>query len=120
MPKLSLDYSRGNDIPAAKMDQAAAFAGGLAPLKVPKMPLAEPPPRDSRFGSPLRLSKVHWVRPEVVVEVTCLKGRRTTCYGRSLIKREDKPARQVVRAVPLPPRRALGRKEDHPAERRGT
>jgi len=58
VPKLSLDYSRGNDIPAAKMDQAAAFAGVLAPLKVPKMPLAEPPPRDSRFGSPLRLSKV--------------------------------------------------------------
>ena len=54
------------------MDQAAAFAGGLAPLKVPKMPLAEPPPRDSRFGSPLKLSKVHWVRPEVVVEVTYL------------------------------------------------
>ena len=72
VPKLPLDYSRGNDIPAAKMDQAAAFAGVLAPLKVPKMPLAEPPPRDSRFGSPLRLSKVHWVRPEVVVEVTYL------------------------------------------------
>ena len=59
VPKLSLDYFRGNDIPAAKMDQATAFAGVLAPLKV-------------RFGSPLRLSKVHWVRPEVVVEVTCL------------------------------------------------
>jgi ATP-dependent DNA ligase len=33
---------------------------------------AEPPPRDSRFGSPLKLSRVHWVRPEVVVEVTYL------------------------------------------------
>jgi hypothetical protein len=31
------------------------------------MPLAEPPPRDSRFGSPLKLSRVHWVRPELVV-----------------------------------------------------
>ena len=41
----------------------------LAPLQVPKIPLAEPPPRDSRFGSPLQLSKV---RPEVVVEVTYL------------------------------------------------
>ena len=30
------------------------------------------PPRDSRFGSPLQLPKVHWVRPEVVVEVTYL------------------------------------------------
>ena len=29
------------------------LGGVLAPLQVPKMPLAEPPPRDSRFGSPL-------------------------------------------------------------------
>ena len=27
----------------------------LAPLKAGKMPLAVPPPRDSRFGSPLKL-----------------------------------------------------------------
>ena len=47
------------------------LAGVLAPLQAPKMPLA-PPPRDNRFGSPLKLSKVHWVRPEVVVEVTYL------------------------------------------------
>ena len=38
------------------------LVGVLAPLQVPKMPLAEPPPRDSRFGSPLKLSRVHWVR----------------------------------------------------------
>ena len=44
----------------------------LAPLQVPRMPLAEAPPRDSRFSSPLQLSRVHWVRPEVVVEVTYL------------------------------------------------
>jgi hypothetical protein len=25
-------------------------------------------PRDSRLGSPLVLSRVHWVRPEIVVE----------------------------------------------------
>jgi hypothetical protein len=36
------------------------LAGVLAPLRVPRMPLAEPPPRDSRFGSPLKLSRVHW------------------------------------------------------------
>jgi ATP-dependent DNA ligase len=48
------------------------LAAVLAPLQVPKMPLAEPPPRDSRFGSPLKLSRVHWVRPELVVEVTYL------------------------------------------------
>jgi len=48
------------------------LAGVLKPLKVARMPLAEPPPRDSRFGSPLQLSKVHWVRPDLVVEVTYL------------------------------------------------
>jgi bifunctional non-homologous end joining protein LigD len=31
----------------------------LVPLQVARMPLAEPPPRDSRFGSPLKLSRVH-------------------------------------------------------------
>jgi len=38
------------------------LAGVLAPLQVKRMPLAEPPPRDSRFGSPLKLSRVHWGR----------------------------------------------------------
>jgi bifunctional non-homologous end joining protein LigD len=84
------------------------LAGALAPLRVSKMPLAEPPPRDSRFGSPLKLSRVHWVRPEVVVEVTYLTWtednllRQVSYQG----QREDKPARQVVRPVPHPPRSA--------------
>jgi ATP-dependent DNA ligase len=39
----------------------------LQPLATDKMPLAVPP-RDSRFGSPLVLSRVHWVRPELVTE----------------------------------------------------
>jgi bifunctional non-homologous end joining protein LigD len=63
------------------------------------MPLAEPPPRDSRFGWPLNLSRQHWVRPEMVVEVTYLTWtednllRQVSYQG----QREDKPARQVVR-----------------------
>ena len=72
-------------------------------------PLAEPPPRDSRFGSPLKLSRVHWVRPKVVVEgyLTSL-GPRTTYFVRSTNQgqREDKPAKQVVRPVPHPSRRS--------------
>jgi ATP-dependent DNA ligase len=35
----------------------------LQPLSIDKMPLAVPPPRDSRLGSPLVLNRVHWVRP---------------------------------------------------------
>jgi bifunctional non-homologous end joining protein LigD len=78
------------------------LAGVLAPLQAPTMPLAAPPPRDNRFGSPLKLSKVHWVRPEVVVEVTYLTWteggllRAVSYQG----QREDKPAKQVVRSIP--------------------
>jgi ATP-dependent DNA ligase len=46
------------------------LAGVLRPLETRQMPLDQPPPRETRFGSPLELSRVHWVRPEVVVEVT--------------------------------------------------
>ena len=76
----------------------------LAPLQVTRMPLSEAPPRHSRFGSPLQLSRVHWVLPEVVVEVTYLTWtednllRQVSYQG----QREDKPARQVVRPVPHP------------------
>ena len=78
----------------------------LAPLRVTSMPVAEAPPRDRRFGSPLQLSKVHWVRPEMVVEVTYLTWtednllRQVSYQG----QREDKPARQVIRPIPHPHR----------------
>lgn len=39
----------------------------LQPLVTSRMPLDIPPPRDSRFGSTLTLSRVHWVRPELTV-----------------------------------------------------
>jgi len=66
------------------------------------MPLDKPPPRETRFGSPLELSRVHWVRPEVVVEVTYLTWteggllRAVSYQG----QREDKAAREVVRSIP--------------------
>jgi ATP-dependent DNA ligase len=31
-----------------------------------------PPPRTTRFGSPLVLSRVHWVKPELLAEVKYL------------------------------------------------
>src|SRR5437868_2137128 len=74
----------------------------LQPLAIDKMPLAEAPPRGSRFGSPLVLSRVHWVRPEIVVEVTYLTWTedgllRQVVY---LGEREDKPAAEVQRPLP--------------------
>jgi ATP-dependent DNA ligase len=74
----------------------------LRPLAVDKMPLSVPPPRGSRFGSPLVLSRVHWVRPEMVVEVSFVEWTpdgllRHVVY---LGEREDKPAIDVIRSRP--------------------
>jgi bifunctional non-homologous end joining protein LigD len=80
------------------------LARRLAPLKRARMPLDVPPPRESRFGSPLELSRVHWVKPELVVEVTYLTWtednllRQVSYQG----ERRDKPAAQVIRPIPYP------------------
>jgi ATP-dependent DNA ligase len=71
----------------------------LQPLVVDKMPLAEPPPRGTRFGSPLVLTRIHWVRPEMVVEVSYAEWTpdgllRHVVY---LGQRQDKLAAEVRR-----------------------
>jgi bifunctional non-homologous end joining protein LigD len=74
----------------------------MAPLAVSKMPLTAAPPRKTRFGGPLALSKVHWVRPELVAEITYLGWtdepllRHTVFVG----LREDKPASEIRREMP--------------------
>jgi ATP-dependent DNA ligase len=74
----------------------------LAPLAISKMPRAAPPPKTNRFGSPLNLRKVHWVRPELVAEVSFLTWtadgllRQVTYQG----LRDDKAAKDVRRPVP--------------------
>jgi bifunctional non-homologous end joining protein LigD len=77
----------------------------LEPLAIERMPLAAPPPRDNRFGRPLELRKVHWVRPELVVEVTFLTWTSDGLLRAVVYQglRGDKPARQVAL-----PRRADG------------
>ena len=61
------------------------------------MPLEVPPPRSSRFGSPLVLSRVHWVRPELVAEVKYLTWTNDNLHEGL---REDKPAAEVRRPAP--------------------
>ena len=65
------------------------------------MPLDVPPARDSRFGSPLTLSRVHWVRPELVAEVKYLTWTEDNLLRQVVYEglREDKPAADVRRAV---------------------
>jgi bifunctional non-homologous end joining protein LigD len=69
----------------------------LEPLAVAKMPLAEPPPRENRFGSPLELSRAHWVRPKLVCEVTYVTWTADGLLRHPVYQglREDKAARDV-------------------------
>ena len=69
----------------------------LDPLSRANSPLSAPPPRKTRFGSPLVLSRVHWVEPKLVAEITYLTWtadgllRHTVYVG----LRSDKPAMEV-------------------------
>jgi bifunctional non-homologous end joining protein LigD len=74
----------------------------LQPLAADRMPLDAPPPRGSRFGSPLLLSRVHWVRPELVAEVKFLTWTEDNLLRQVVYEglREDKPAGDVRREMP--------------------
>jgi ATP dependent DNA ligase C terminal region len=74
----------------------------LQPLAIDKMPLDVP--RGSRFGSPLVLSRVHWVRPELVAEVKYLTWTEDNLLRQVVYEglREDKPAAEVRRSPPYP------------------
>jgi ATP-dependent DNA ligase len=73
----------------------------LQSLATPKMPLDQAPPRSNRFGSPLVLSRVHWVRPELVVEVKYLTWTEDNLLRQVVYQglREDKDPREVRRLV---------------------
>jgi bifunctional non-homologous end joining protein LigD len=58
----------------------------LQPLATSEMPLDILPPRDSRFGSPLVLSRVHWVRPSSSRRSNFSPGPATIFCARSFMK----------------------------------
>ena len=76
----------------------------LQALAIRETALAVLPPRKSRFGGPLVLSRVHWVRPELVVEVSYLTWTADNLLRQVVYLgvREDKPAREVQRLPPNP------------------
>jgi bifunctional non-homologous end joining protein LigD len=89
----------GTGMPVAELER---LWQRLQPLVIDKMPLTEPPPRGTRFGSPLVLSRVHWVRPEMVVEVSYVEWTpdallRHVVY---LGERKDRLATEVRRSPP--------------------
>jgi bifunctional non-homologous end joining protein LigD len=91
----------GTGMPVAELERVWQR---LRPLAIDTMPLSVPPPRNSRFGSPLVLSRIHWVRPEMVVEVSYAEWTpdgllRHVVYLR---EREDKLAIDARRNRPTP------------------
>ena len=75
-----------------------ALVKKLRPLASDKMPLAAPPPKNIR-GKPLVLSRVHWVRPMLVAEVTYLTWAADGLLRHVVYQglREDKAARDIRR-----------------------
>jgi bifunctional non-homologous end joining protein LigD len=71
----------------------------LRPLAISKMSVDAAPPKTARFGKPLELSRVHWVRPELVAEVTYLTWTADRLLRQVVYEglREDKSARDVRR-----------------------
>ena len=96
--------------PASIMRNSNVYGAASSRWPSPKMQLDLPPPRDSRFGSPMTLSRVHWVRPELVAEVKFLAWTEDNLLRQVVYEglREDKPAAEVRHAAPYP-------KPDEPA-----
>ena len=86
-----------------RADELEDLLRRLQPLETDRMPLDVAPPRSIRFGSPLVLSRVQWVRPELVVEVKFLTWSEDGLLRQVVYEgiREEKPAREVVRETPF-------------------
>jgi hypothetical protein len=71
----------------------------LEPLARKAAPLKVLPPRSTRFGSLLVLSRVHWVEPALVAEITYLTWTADNLLRHAVYVglREDKPADKVRR-----------------------
>jgi ATP-dependent DNA ligase len=71
----------------------------LRPLGAKKKSVDVPPPTTARLGRPLELARVHWVRPELVAEVTFLTWSADGLLRQVVYEglREDKAARGVRR-----------------------
>ena len=75
------------------------LVANLRSLASDRMPLHAPPPKNTR-GKPLVLSRVHWVKPKLVAEVTYLTWADDGLLRHVVYQglREDKPAQDVRRA----------------------
>ncbi|PBB52456.1 hypothetical protein CK223_28690 [Mesorhizobium loti] len=92
------------------------LARRLAPLQTARMPLDVPPPRESRFGSPLELSRVHWSGLKWWSRSPISPGRKTISCVRSRTKasaRTSRPGRWCA-PRPIPDRHRAPFVSSHP------
>src|SRR5882672_11099497 len=84
---------------------SAGYGVGCNRSPTSEMPLDKAPPRTNRFGSSLVLSRVHWVRPELVAEVKYLTWTDDNLLRQVVYEglREDKDPDEVRRPVPSQP-----------------
>jgi ATP dependent DNA ligase C terminal region len=77
----------------------------LDPLTRKTSPLSVPPPPSTRFGSPLLLSRVHWVDPKLVAEITYLTWTadkaHTLCRAARGQARDGRSTGSRVRSIAL-------------------
>jgi ATP-dependent DNA ligase len=98
----------GSFMPAVSARECRLSArGSAAPLGPPRpqdVTFIVPPPRARRFGSPLVLSRVHWVEPKLVAEISYLTWTAENLLRHKVYVglREDKPAEQVRRELAQP------------------
>jgi ATP-dependent DNA ligase len=87
-----------------RADQIEDLLQRLQPLRTNRMPVNLGPLRSIRFSSPLVLSRMHWIRPELVVEVKFLTWTDDNLLRQVVYEglRGDKPAAEVRREVPHP------------------
>jgi len=97
-PSIPLWGCTRTDLPGADFNDLD-LRRRLEPLARTESPLNIPPPRKTRFGSPLVLSRVHWVEPKLVAEITYLTWTADNLLRQTVYAglREDKPADQVRR-----------------------
>ena len=98
----------GSSTPPGRLRNAAPTSSRdllrrFQPLETKRSRADVAPPRSTRFRSPLVLSRVHWVRPKLVVESQIPELDRDGLLRQVVYEgiREDKTAREVVRETPF-------------------
>jgi ATP-dependent DNA ligase len=101
MMTLAAFYMPAALAPGSAMPSLNGCGAGYSPSRSPQYRWPSCHRRPATFGRPLELSRVHWVRPELVVQVKYLTWTELGLLRQVVYQgiREDKPASEVRRPV---------------------